>query len=75
MENISKESLEKLREISRELREQRMRCNQCCGAWDSFDRDCYIFGSNHPAPSRCEYYLEWELKRRQNLEKKKMGKV
>ena len=61
MENISKENLEKIREISRELREQRMRCNQCC-----FYRDCIIFGSNNPAPSRCEYYLEWELKRRQN---------
>lgn len=67
-----KDRLEKLKEISNELRKQRMRCSQCCGAWDYIDRDCYIFGNTHPAPSRCEYYLGWELDRRQNgLQKEK----
>ena len=75
MESLSKDSIEKLKKISRELREQRMRCSQCCGAWDSFDRDCYIFGCYHPAPSKCEYYLGRELERRQNSEKNKKGEI
>lgn len=66
MDKLSTDSIDNLRKISLELRKQRMRCSRRCGAWDYINRDCYIFGCNHPAPSRCEYYLGCELARRQN---------
>ncbi|MBU3850268.1 MAG: DUF4406 domain-containing protein [Candidatus Treponema excrementipullorum] len=72
MDKLSTDSIDNLRKISLELRKQRMRCSRRCGAWDYINRDCYIFGCNHPAPSRCEYYLGCELARRQNgLQKEK----
>lgn len=32
------------------------RCSTHCPTWNSWDRDCEIYGENHPSPSKCPYY-------------------
>jgi hypothetical protein len=57
-----------IEEIAQELRQQRARCVTHCATWNREDRDCEIYGSYHPSPARCRYFLECELERR--IEKK-----
>lgn len=53
-----------IQELSDEMRKERARCSTHCGTWNSEDRDCEFYGEQHPSPSRCLYFLENELKRR-----------
>ena len=53
-----------IQELSDELRKERARCSTYCGTWNREDRDCEIYGDYHPSPSRCGYFLEHELVRR-----------
>lgn len=53
-----------IEEIAQELRQQRARCLTHCATWNREDRDCEIYGSQHPSPARCRYFLECELERR-----------
>ena len=59
-----------IQELSDEMRKQKARCDCYCGTWNSEDRDCEIYGEQHPSPSKCRYFLEIELERR-NKEIKK----
>ena len=36
------------------------RCSELCPTWNRDDRDCEIYGWNHPAPSHCPYYAKYE---------------
>lgn len=36
---------------------QRMTCKSYCDCWNSIDRDCELFGDNHPCPRKCPHYL------------------
>lgn len=53
-----------MQELSDEMRKQKARCDRYCGTWNSEDRDCEIYGEQHPSPARCRYFLECELERR-----------
>lgn len=59
---MDKEAIIKL---SEELRKQEARCDRYCGTWNSEDKDCEIYGEQHPSPARCKFFLEGELERRQ----------
>jgi hypothetical protein len=60
----TKAEKEKLCELSDKLRKLRARCSQYCSVWNCEDRDCEIYGEQHPSPARCRYFLECELERR-----------
>lgn len=53
-----------MQELSDEMRKERARCSTHCGTWNREDRDCEIYGEQHPSPARCRYFLECELERR-----------
>lgn len=55
------ETMEKIRA---ELRKAKARCSMYCGTWNSEDHDCEIYGSQHPSPSNCIYFLNAEIERR-----------
>ena len=59
---VTKTEKEKLCELSDKFRKLRARCSQYCCVWNSEDRDCEIYGSQHPSPSRCLVFLKQELK-------------
>lgn len=58
---MDKEAIIKL---SEELRKQKTRCDRYCATWNSEDKDCEIYGEQHPSPARCKFFLERELERR-----------
>lgn len=62
-----------VQELSDEMRKQKARCDRYCGTWNSEDRDCEIYGEQHPSPARCRYFLKCELERR-NKENEKNGR-
>jgi len=71
---MTKEEYEEaISKLSAELRKQKARCDRYCGVWNSEDRDCEIYGEQHPSPARCPYFLECELASR-NKEIKENGK-
>lgn len=41
------------------------RCSQVCPLWDSWDRDCHIYGEYHLTPSTCQQFLKQELARQE----------
>lgn len=49
--------------LAEELRRKRARCSQVCPCYNSEDRDCEIFGHTCP-PSRCNFFLEKEARKR-----------
>ena len=51
----------KLNALSDKYKKLKARCNQYCSVWNSEDKDCEIYGSQHPSPSRCLIFLEREL--------------
>ena len=53
-----------MQELSDEMRKERARCSTHCGTWNREDRDCEIYGEQHPSPARCWYFLKCELERR-----------
>lgn len=59
---LSQEQVKELEKISHELKEKRRQCRQVCATWNCEDRDCEIYGSQHPSPSTCTYFLIHELK-------------
>ena len=63
---MGENGFEKIRKLSDELRDKRLRCGHCCRCWVHTDCKCYIFGKSYPGPAKCVYYLKKELKRRQN---------
>lgn len=52
---------ERLKQLSDKYRNLRARCSQYCGTWNREDRDCEIYGSYHPSPSKCRRFLMQEL--------------
>lgn len=60
MEKLTDEEKEKIEKLSKELRTKRARCSQYCSMWDSWDKDCDIYGDQHLSPSRCLLYLKKE---------------
>lgn len=58
---VTKTQKDKLSELSDKFRKLRARCSQYCSVWNCEDRDCEIYGENHPAPSRCLVFLKQEL--------------
>ena len=66
---MTEEHKQALIKLSEEMRKQRARCDRYCGTWNSEDRDCEIYGQNHPSPSRCKYFLEnWLEQEKRNKE-------
>lgn len=61
--NLNQEEKDFLENLVKELRAKKATCRRYCGTYDTYDRDCEIFGNYHPSPSRCEYYLIHELER------------
>lgn len=61
MREFTEAQKERLRQLSEKYRKIRARCRQYCGTWNSEDRDCEIYGSYHPSPSKCPYFLQSEL--------------
>lgn len=59
---VTKTEKDKLCELSDKFRKLRARCDRYCGTWNCEDRDCEIYGSYHPSPSRCLVFLKQELK-------------
>ena len=59
--NFTAAQKERLQQLSEKYRKLRARCSQYCGTWNSEDRDCEIYGSYHPSPSKCPYFLQYEL--------------
>lgn len=59
-----------VKELRAELKKQRARCAKICAVWDSCDRDCEIYGINHPSPSNCTHFIIRELRRREKEKKK-----
>ncbi|MDE5581817.1 MAG: hypothetical protein K2I95_10420 [Treponemataceae bacterium] len=58
------ETVRVLEQISKEMARNRARCSKYCSKWNSEDRDCEIYGDNHPSPSRCQVFLETEARKR-----------
>lgn len=58
---ITKTEKDKLCELSDKFRKLRARCDRYCGTWNCEDRDCEVYGENHPSPSRCLVFLKREL--------------
>ena len=61
MREFTQEEKEKIMQLSEKYRKQKARCSQYCPTWNSYDRDCEIYGEHHPSPSRCPYFLQSEL--------------
>jgi len=55
-----------IQEISDEMKKEKARCDRYLGTWNQEDRDCEIYGQDHPSPARCPYFLQYELERRNN---------
>lgn len=68
---MTEEHKEAIIKLSAEMRKQKARCNLYCGTWNSEDRDCEIYGDQHPSPARCRYFLERELESRNKEIKEK----
>lgn len=58
---VTKTKDDKLCELSDKFRKLRARCSQYCSVWNCEDRDCEIYGSDHPSPSRCLVFLKQEM--------------
>lgn len=50
--------------LREELRQERARCDRFCATWNTQDKDCEIYGMNHPSPANCYYYIRKELELR-----------
>lgn len=37
-------------------KKKRITCKSYCNVWDDWDRDCEIYGENHPSPRMCEHF-------------------
>ena len=35
---------------------ERIMCKTHCIMWNDIDKDCEIYGENHPCPRGCQYY-------------------
>lgn len=49
--------IEKMKELSAEMRKKRARCSQYCSVWNCEDKDCEIYGDYHYSPSKCRHFL------------------
>ena len=58
---MSEEEKEVIIKLSAEMRKQKARCDRYCGTWNSEDKDCEIYGEQHPSPARCLFFLKQEL--------------
>ena len=66
---MTEEHEQALVKLSEEMRKQKARCDRYCGTWNSEDRDCEIYGQDHPSPARCKYFLEnWLEQEKRNKE-------
>ena len=61
MGEFTEQQKERLRQLSDKYRKLRARCSSYCPTWNSEDKDCEIFGWNHPSPSKCPHFLQSEL--------------
>lgn len=53
-EELEKETMKRLSEI----RQKKYRCCDICSTWNSEDRDCEVYGINHPAPFWCPLFFQ-----------------
>ena len=61
---MTEEHKQAIIKLAEEMRKQKATCRRYCGTWNSKDKDCEIYGEQHPSPARCKYFLECELERR-----------
>lgn len=43
------------------MNKERITCRDYCIKWDSIDKDCEIYGQQHPCPRKCYWYLKDKL--------------
>ena len=55
--------IERLEQLIKDLKAKRARCSQYCSCWDTYDKDCEIYGNQYTPPSRCPFYLQREMNR------------
>lgn len=36
---------------------ERITCRTHCPCWNSIDKDCELFGENHPTPKKCPHFI------------------
>ena len=36
---------------------ERIMCRTHCPCWNSIDKDCELFGENHPTPKKCPHFI------------------
>ena len=41
-----------------EIKQKKYRCRDVCSTYNSEDRDCEVYGINHPSPSRCPFFYQ-----------------
>ena len=41
-----------------EQKKERISCRTHCIYWNSIDKDCELYGENHPRPRNCMAYLD-----------------
>lgn len=52
-------------EFKAEYKSRKYRCSNTCPTWNPEDRDCEIYGSNHPKVWQCPYeFAFWKKKER-----------
>ena len=42
--------------MTAEKKKKRITCKTYCPVWNDYDRDCEIYGENHPSPRQCEHF-------------------
>lgn len=43
------------------MTKERITCRTHCIYWNSIDRDCEIYGENHPCPRKCAIYKNGQV--------------
>ena len=40
------------------MSKERITCKRYCIEWNDIDKDCELFGENHPCPRKCPFWLQ-----------------
>ena len=52
------------------MSKERIMCKTHCIQWNEQDKDCDLYGENHPCPKKCPFWLQAQtikLPKEQNL--------
>mgnify|MGYP004507378889 CR=1 FL=1 len=60
-------------EFKAEYKSKKYRCSNTCPTWNPEDRDCEIYGSQHPRVWQCPYeFMDWKNRKIKEHEEKKI---